>query len=401
MPKFTLGELKKILRDYEQASSTEKSSEIYLAANEFVDIIEEPDDYVLYDGNPDNTDQKEMIYLYQFVFMAIEEALEKGHNIFKGQSPEDKLVITLSKMLDMTLPYHPPASLTKDMAHFQENMQPNKENKVLYRGDTREPEDVFGINQNKIHSPGFIPRASGGEVLDSPVVSSEENFICCSKKFRTAAGFPNDIEKYPESWVYVVVPESIYDVHKHAKTFLPAMLRSNEMKYNYIQNRLHGYEAITDKVENSRIVAAIKVSREPTHNLLLESPKFILGDIVINPNCTLDETLQKTIISDLTELKVQNEKVWNKLMEHPDATLLDAESKAIHTTSIQEAYKNPQDKNPKCHRRRRSFIGTMFEHHPEKEIEEKTQQAKKAEEETDEEIIQKLYDIVKNRSRFQ
>lgn len=179
------------------------------------------------------------------------------------------------------------------------------------------------------------------------------------------------------------------------------MLRSNEMKYNYIQNRLHGYEAITDKVENSRIVAAIKVSREPTHNLLLESPKFILGDIVINPNCTLDETLQKTIISDLTELKVQNEKVWNKLMEHPDATLLDAESKAIHTTSIQEAYKNPQDKNPKCHRRRRSFIGTMFEHHPEKEIEEKTQQAKKAEEETDEEIIQKLYDIVKNRSRFQ
>lgn len=112
---------------------------------------------MLYDGNPDNTDQKEMIYLYQFVFMAIEEALEKGHNIFKGQSPEDKLVITLSKMLDMTLPYHPPASLTKDMAHFQENMQPNKENKVLYRGDTREPRMFLALIKIKYIAPVLFP----------------------------------------------------------------------------------------------------------------------------------------------------------------------------------------------------------------------------------------------------
>lgn len=398
---FTLGELRNLLNHPDFKASNDNLARELLTL--IGDLAEEKDEEVIYNGNPDDPDQPYMLALYQIIFIKFEEEFENDNNIHEPKNQIEKVFKTLHDRLDMNLPYHAPFMLSKNSKFFKEHYVDNDAGLLVYRGDSRDPRKVFGLAEDYAIDKN-IPedelelksRFSGEDILDSPLISAENNVICCSKKFRTSVFYPlpatkEETQDKSSTWVYVLIPDKLYDMHKHAKSFLPMAIRSNEKIYTYIQSRLRSYEIITNNVPINNFVAAVQVTRLPTDNVLTNPPQFIITDIIANPRFKHKKFNQEALMQTIYQFKTANELAWKK--QEKEGSLNETDTKSLTAMKAEEAFKDPDSK--KYGRRPRSVIGTLFEPDPGKEIREAVEQANKAvksdEPNIDDETMQRVY----------
>ena len=199
----------------------------------------------------------------------------------------------------------PPEYISKD------DMVWHRIERLLFRGDTRKPEEIFQNGFTPIGEQpenddwGFkletaeVEQKRLNSIIRGPLDSSN-NVIAGTSRFNAAAFFP--MTNVESTWIYLYKIREGFDVRSHA--YLSTTLKDTHHRY-FVE------EVITPAVSPENVIAAVRIERKPTdrpiigesdwNEVIRKYGKFDIVELKMNPNCTLPEadiTLAKEFIEN-------------------------------------------------------------------------------------------------------
>lgn len=172
--------------------------------------------------------------------------------------------------------------------------------RILFRGDARNPNDVFtnGIKPNQV--PSDIVN-DDDTVVTKAYVSKVGSILALTPYLNTAAIFPiNDNARTSSTWVYMTKLDQGLPIAHHS------LLLKEEGKHG---SASYPAEVITHTIPSESVICAVRVKRNwemGSYPAMGQPPgNFIIEEILMNPHCTvaLDEVSLKEYLEYLDAVK--------------------------------------------------------------------------------------------------